>query len=41
MILRADSGFCRDGLMTWCETHGVDDVFGMAKNARLIALIED
>ena len=26
--------------MTWCETHGVDYVFGLAKNARLIALIE-
>ena len=41
IILRADSGFCRDGLMTWCETHGVDYVFGLAKNARLIALIEE
>ena len=27
--------------MTWCETHGVDYAFGLAKNARLIALIED
>ena len=41
ITLRADSGFCRDALMTWCETHGVDYVFGLAKNARLIALIED
>ena len=41
IVLRADSGFCRDGLMTWCETRGVDYVFGLAKNARLIALIED
>jgi hypothetical protein len=41
IVLRADSGFCRDALMTWCETHGVDYVFGLAKNARLIALIED
>ena len=41
IVLRADRGFSRDGLMTWCETHGVDDVFGLTKNARRIALIED
>ena len=41
ITLRADSGFCRDALMTWCETHTVDYVFGLAKNARLIALIAD
>jgi Transposase DDE domain group 1 len=41
ITLRADSGFCRDALMTWCETHAVDYVFGLAKNARLIALIAD
>lgn len=27
--------------MTWCETHAVDYAFGLAKNARLIALITD
>lgn len=41
ITLRADSGFCRDALMTWCETSAVDYVFGLAKNARLIALIPD
>ena len=41
ITLRADSGFCRDALMTWCEAHTVDYVFGLAKNARLIALIAD
>jgi len=41
ITLRADSGFCRDALMTWCEAHGVDYVFGLAKNARLTALIPD
>lgn len=35
IILRADSGFARDRLMSWCEAHGVDYVFGLAKNARL------
>jgi hypothetical protein len=41
ITLRADSGFCRDALMTWCEAHAVDYVFGLAKNARLAALIPD
>jgi hypothetical protein len=36
IILRADSGFCREDLMAWCETHDVDYVFGLAKNSRLL-----
>lgn len=40
--LRADSGFARDGLMSWCEANGVDFAFGLAKNDRLNAeLAED
>lgn len=39
IILRADSSFCRDALMTWCETHRVEYVFGLAKNERLTAMI--
>ncbi len=35
IILRADSGFCRQELMRWCERHGVDYVFGLARNQRL------
>jgi hypothetical protein len=35
IILRADSGFCRENLMRWCEDQGVDFVFGLAKNSRL------
>jgi DDE family transposase len=35
IILRADSGFAREELMAWCEGHGVDYVFGLARNARL------
>lgn len=35
ITLRADSGFCRDGLMSWCEDHGVHYVFGLARNAVL------
>lgn len=40
IILRGDSGFCRDGLMTWCEANKVDFVFGFARNTRLEALLE-
>ncbi|GAC1577205.1 MAG: IS1380 family transposase [Sphingomicrobium sp.] len=35
ILLRADSGFCRDALMTWCEANKVDYLFGLARNARL------
>jgi Transposase DDE domain group 1 len=35
IILRADSGFCREELMAWCEQHDVDYVFGFARNKRL------
>ena len=40
ILLRADSGFAREELMAWCEANGVDYVFGLAKNARLIAKIK-
>lgn len=39
IILRADSGFCREALMRWCEEHGIDYVFGLAKNAKLIRIL--
>jgi hypothetical protein len=39
IILRADSGFCREGLMRWCEESGVDYVFGLAKNNKLIRIL--
>ena len=31
IVLRGDSGFCRDELMTWCENSAVDYVFGLAQ----------
>lgn len=40
ILLRGDSGFAREALMCWCEEHGVDYVFGLARNPRLEALIE-
>lgn len=39
IILRADSGFCREELMSWCEQNAVDYVFGLAKNVRLVRAI--
>ena len=39
ILLRADSGFARDELMTSCEANGVHFLFGLAKNERLIAAI--
>jgi hypothetical protein len=40
ILLRADSGFCRDELMSWCEANKVDYLFGLARNPRLAAEIE-
>jgi len=39
IILRADSGFCRDELLAWCENSDVDYVFGFARNKRLRKII--
>ena len=39
ILMRADSGFAREWLMAWCEAHGVDFVFGLARNDRLVAEI--
>ena len=35
IVVRGDSGFCRDNIMSWCEANRVDFVLGLAKNARL------
>ena len=39
IVLRGDSGFCRNQLMNWCERNGVDFVFGLARNQRLRRII--
>jgi Transposase DDE domain group 1 len=39
IVLRGDSGFCREELMAWCEANRVDYVFGLARNERLEAEI--
>src|SRR3974390_797989 len=32
ITVRGDSGFCRDGLMSWCEDNKVQYVLGLARN---------
>jgi hypothetical protein len=34
IVVRGDSGFCREHLMRWCEENRVHFLFGLAKNAR-------
>jgi len=41
IILRGDSGFCRERLMAWCEANGVDYILGLARNSRLMGRIEE
>jgi hypothetical protein len=41
IIVRGDSGFCREPLMAWIEAQpGVHYVFGLARNSRLEAMLE-
>lgn len=39
IVLRGDSGFCREELMAWCEANQVDYVFGMARNSLLEKIV--
>ncbi len=41
ILIRGDSGFCREAIMAWCEQNHVDYVLGLAKNDRLLAQIGD
>jgi hypothetical protein len=40
LIVRGDSGFCRQRLIRWCERRGVGYVIGVARNARLHRVVE-
>lgn len=35
IVVRGDSGFCREELMAWCEARQVDFILGLARNTRL------
>src|SRR5487761_479803 len=41
IVLRGDSGFCREELMAWCEAaeNQVDFLFGLARNSRLQKIV--
>lgn len=39
IVIRADSGFCREEILSWCEDNGVSYIIGLAKNTRLVAAI--
>ena len=39
ILVRGDSGFCRERTMRWCEQNQVDYLFGLAKNARLKRIV--
>ena len=41
IVVRGDSGFCREELMAWCEAaeNQVDFLFGLARNSRLQKII--
>src|SRR5512142_2477127 len=39
IVIRADSGFCREPILRWGEENGVDYLFGLAQNERLVAAI--
>jgi hypothetical protein len=41
IVLRGDSGFCRDPLLLWCENNGVQYVIGLARNKRLEKELRD
>ena len=39
IVLRGDSGFCREEPMAWCEENNVDFLFGLARNSRLQKIV--
>jgi hypothetical protein len=41
IVIRGDSGFCREEILRWCEDNGVDYVLGLAQNPRLVKAIAD
>ncbi len=39
ILVRGDSGFAREAIFAWCESHGVAYVVGLARNPRLERLL--
>jgi len=36
IVFRADSGFCRERIMAYCDNHDIKYIIGVARNSRLI-----
>ena len=41
IVVRGDSGFCREKIMAWCEERGVAYILGLAKNSRLQKILHE
>jgi hypothetical protein len=41
IIIRGDSGFCREEIMAWCEENDVDYLLGLARNSRLVGILQE
>jgi hypothetical protein len=39
IVIRGDSGFCREELLAWCEANQVEYVIGLPKNSRLLRIL--
>jgi hypothetical protein len=40
IVIRGDSGFCREKLLRWCEQQGIFYVIGLQRNMRLVERIK-
>lgn len=38
ILVRGDSAYSRENIMAWCESQGIDYVFGLASNERLVRM---
>lgn len=38
ILVRGDSAYSREDIMVWCESEGIDYVFGLASNSRLVRM---
>ena len=39
IVIRGDSGFCREAIMSWCEANEIGYVLGLARNSRLVRVL--
>jgi hypothetical protein len=41
IVVRGDSGFCREKIMAWCEGNGVEYILGLKRNSRLEKVLHE